>query len=134
MPFPARNSSSPFSLSYHSVMVSFHHTGTHLLGCVCVKQYCFSPFILVRKYWSVFVIWIFFLFVRSVAYDASLSACLVALYGASHSGTIERTAQTLLNILPQAIKHSPSLELKVGGSISVLSQIAVKFFLALCLL
>jgi len=61
-------------------------------------------------------------FVRTVAYDASLSACLVALYAASHSGTVERTAQALLDILPQAIKHSLSLELKVGELVSVLSH------------
>lgn len=51
---------------------------------------------------------------RTAAYDASLSACLVSLYTASHSGTVECTAQILLDILPQTIEHSLSLELKVA--------------------
>lgn len=64
-----------------------------------------------------------FVLFRTAAYDASLSACLLALYAASHSGTVERTAQTLLDILPQAIKHSLSLELKVGELVFDLSQL-----------
>ncbi|KAG0625577.1 hypothetical protein M758_2G066000 [Ceratodon purpureus] len=51
---------------------------------------------------------------RTASYDASLSACLVALYATSHNGTVECTAQALLDILPQTIKHSLSLELKVA--------------------
>lgn len=52
---------------------------------------------------------------RTATYDASLSACLVALYATSHNGTVECTAQALLDIFPQTIRHSLSLELKVGS-------------------
>jgi hypothetical protein len=50
---------------------------------------------------------------RTAAYDTSLGSCLEALYATSHYGTIECTAQLLFNVLPQTVKQSPSLELKV---------------------
>lgn len=70
------------------------------------------------------------LYVRTAAYDASLSACLVSLYTASHSGTVECTAQILLDILPQTIEHSLSLELKVSEQISILLNFCYAFMLA----
>ncbi|KAJ7539120.1 hypothetical protein O6H91_11G077400 [Diphasiastrum complanatum] len=51
---------------------------------------------------------------RTMDYDSSLGACLVALYSSTNSGVIERTAQELLGVLPVTIKYSSSTDLKVA--------------------